>query len=96
VAQRHVTLTDHQESIIEDLVRSGRYQDMNDVVREALRLLERREAEDAARLEGLRRAAKAGIEAIERGEYTEFAGFDRLERYLVDKTEAVIATATKR
>jgi antitoxin ParD1/3/4 len=89
-------LTDHQESIIEDLVRSGRYHDVSDVVREALRLLERREAEDAARLEWLRRAAKAGIEAIDRGEYTEFSDFDQLERYLADKTDAVIAAPTKR
>lgn len=96
MAERQVTLTEHQERIVEDLVRSGRYQDMSDVVREALRLLEHREAEDTARLEWLRRAAKTGIEAIEHGQHVEFADFDQLERYLMDKTQTVIATATKR
>jgi antitoxin ParD1/3/4 len=96
LADRNVVLTEHQEKVIESLLRSGRYQDASDVVREALRLLERREAEDAARLEGLRQAAQKGIEAIESGEYRSFASFDELERHLMDTTEAVISRVAKR
>jgi antitoxin ParD1/3/4 len=85
VAERNVVLTEHQERVIEGLVRSGRYRDASDVVREALRLLERREAEDEARSEALRQAAEKGIEAFEQGEYRQFDSFDELDRYLIDR-----------
>ncbi len=35
MAERNVVLTEHQERVIEGLVRSGRYQDASDVLREA-------------------------------------------------------------
>jgi putative addiction module CopG family antidote len=47
-------LTKHQEQVIEVLVGSGRYQDASEVLREGLRLVEQREAEDAAKLQALR------------------------------------------
>ena len=48
---RNVVLTEHQEKLIDGLVRSGRYQNASEVLREGLRLVESREARDAARLE---------------------------------------------
>lgn len=54
---RNVVLTEHQEGLIETLVRSGRYQNASEVLREGLRLIERRESEDAAKLTALREAA---------------------------------------
>lgn len=65
---RNVVLTDHQAKLVEQLVRSGRYQNASEVLREGLRLLERREATDAARLEALRSAldeAEAAVVADE-------------------------------
>jgi len=73
---RNVVLTDHQARVIETLVRSGRYQNASEVVREGLRLVERRAAEDAARLEALRSAAQTGWNDIEAGRYTEVADAD--------------------
>ena len=50
---RNVVLSQHQHELVESLVESGRYQNASEVLREGLRLLERQEAEDAARLAAL-------------------------------------------
>ena len=41
---RNVVLTEHQASFVEQLVSSGRYQNASEVLREGLRMIERREA----------------------------------------------------
>ncbi len=56
MATRNVVLTSHQEQVIQDLVQSGRYQNASEVMREGLRLLEQRIAEDTAKIEALRQA----------------------------------------
>jgi antitoxin ParD1/3/4 len=88
---RNVVLTEHQERLIERLVDTGRYQNASEVLREGLRLVEQRDAEEAAKLKALRKAAHAGFEALDRGEYTEFGGFDELHTYLNDLSEQIIA-----
>jgi antitoxin ParD1/3/4 len=90
VPTKNVVLTEHHVKVIEGLVRSGRYQNASEVLREGLRLVEQREAEDAARLEALRQAAQIGIDAFERGDYRSFESFTELERYLVGAGETVI------
>jgi antitoxin ParD1/3/4 len=90
VPTRNVTLTEHHEKVIEALVRSGRYRNASEVLREGLRLIEKREAEDAARLAALRQAAQQGIEAFERGDYRSFESFEALEHYLIDRGETAI------
>lgn len=69
---RNVVLTNHQASFVEQLVSSGRYQNASEVLREGLRLVEQREAEDAARLEALRSAVKVGIDDIDAGRFKTF------------------------
>ena len=64
-----VALTPHFESLTQQLVASGRYNNVSEVVREGLRLLESRVQEEAAKLAALRDAAKLGFDAIERGEH---------------------------
>lgn len=64
-----VALTPHFESLTQQLVASGRYNNVSEVVRDGLRLLESRVQEDNAKLTALRDAAKQGFAAIERGEY---------------------------
>ncbi|MCG6939853.1 MAG: type II toxin-antitoxin system ParD family antitoxin [Thiohalocapsa sp.] len=62
---RNVVLTDHQEAFIGDLVRSGRYSNASEVLREGLRLMERRELLEAAKLDYLRgRLDEAEREAL--------------------------------
>lgn len=79
---RNVVLTALQEQMIETLVHSGRYQNASEVLRDGLRLIERREVEDAARLAALRDAATVGIAALERGALREFDGADDLVAYV--------------
>ena len=70
---RNVVLTDHQARLIEALVQSGRYQNASEVLREGLRLVERRAEEDGARLEALRRAAETGWLDLDEGRQAEVA-----------------------
>lgn len=64
-----VALTPHFESLTKQLVASGRYNNVSEVIRDGLRLLESRVLEDKAKLAALRDAAKLGFDAIGRGEY---------------------------
>lgn len=96
MATRNVVLTERQEALIDALVQSGRYQNASEVLREGLRLVETREAEESAKLEALRKAADAGIAAIERGEYREFARMDDLIEHLDRVAEQAIGAAARR
>jgi len=49
VPTRNVVLTERQADLIETLVESGRYQNASEVLRDGLRLVEQREAEDASK-----------------------------------------------
>lgn len=88
---RNVVLTDYQSRMIDTLVASGRYQNASEVLREGLRLVEAREAREAARLEALRAAAVEGSAAFERAEYSEFIEPDLLEAHLGRIADAAMA-----
>jgi antitoxin ParD1/3/4 len=90
---RNVVLTKHQEKVIETLVGSGRYQNASEVLREGLRLVEQRDAEDAVKLEALREAAGVGFGALDRGEFKEFDSIADLQAYLNSLSEKVISGA---
>lgn len=90
---RNVVLTDHQASLVEQLVSSGRYQNASEVLREGLRLVEQREAEDASRLEALRSAVRVGIEDIETGRFKAFDSMESLRTHLESITAKAIAKA---
>ena len=64
-----VALTPHFESLTQRLVSSGKYNNVSEIVRDGLRLLESREQEEAAKLKALREAAKLGFTDIQRGNY---------------------------
>jgi antitoxin ParD1/3/4 len=82
VPTRNVVLTDSQARLIQGLVDSGRYQNASEVIREGLRLIERREAEDAAKLAALRTAADVGLTDLEHGAFKEFADSPTFKEYL--------------
>jgi len=92
---RNVVLTEHQEQVIETLVGSGRYQNASEVLRDGLRLVEQRAAEDAARLDALRAAARVGFGALDRGESKDFDRLIELQSYLNELSDKVIARASK-
>ncbi len=68
----NVVITDHQATLVEELVSTGRYQNAGEVLREGLRLVEERETEHARKLKELRAAVQVGIDDIEAGRFTTF------------------------
>lgn len=68
---RNVHLTEHFDAFIAAGIASGQFSNASEVVREGLRLLEQRQAEDKAKIKSLRAAVQVGIDALERGDYTE-------------------------
>lgn len=88
---RNVVLTNHQASFVEAMVSSGRYQNASEVLREGLRLVEQREAEDAARLDALRFAVRVGSDDFTAGRFAIFESSEALRAHL--KTAAFKAIA---
>ena len=91
---RSIVLTEEQDRLVEALVRSGRYGDAGEVVEEGLRLVEEQNVGDAQggwTLDELRAAAQVGVEAIERGEYIEFADASELAAYLEILADEVLS-----
>jgi antitoxin ParD1/3/4 len=95
MATRNVVLTERQEALIETLVKDGRYQNASEVLREGLRLIEQREAEDAAKLAALREAARIGMADFEAGRFNTFSDVSEMRKQLRARAAKVI-TKTKR
>ncbi len=66
---RNVNLTERFDRLIDAEVKSGRYSNASEVVREGLRLLEERNRIEKAKLKWLRQAAKEGFDQIEKGQF---------------------------
>jgi len=90
---RNVVLTNHQAAVVEQLVSSGRYQNASEVLRDGLRLIEQREAEDASRLVALRSAARVGIADFEQGQFMTFDTSESLGAHLDSVASKAIAAA---
>jgi antitoxin ParD1/3/4 len=98
--QMNVSVTDHLAEYVRDKVKSGRYNNASEVVREALRRMEQEDAralrlanpsvEDivadltAAQIQGIRKRVLEGIADIERGEYSEHEGRAGIEELSAD------------
>lgn len=63
IPTRNVVVTDRQASLVDRLIRSGRYQNASEVLREGLLLLERRESMQAGELLGHQATLTDEIEA---------------------------------
>ncbi len=79
---RNINLTDHFDRFVAAEVGSGRYGNASEVVREGLRLMERRKQEERAKLKWLSDAVREGLDQIERGEGAEFESIGALEAEL--------------
>jgi antitoxin ParD1/3/4 len=86
---RNISFTPEQDAFIDEVIDAGEYQNASEAVRDAIRALQQRRAEDALKLERLRLAIKAGVDALERGEYTEVSDED-LDAYLDSLVEEVL------
>ena len=101
--QMNVSITDQLAGYVRKKVKSGRYNNASEVVREALRRMENEDeralrlakptAEDILtdlteeQLDGIRRRVRAGIEGIEAGKFIEYNGREGLKR-LADGVKA--------
>jgi len=63
-----ISLTPELIGLIKTKVDSGRYSSTSEVVREALRLLERADQQEVERIKALRRAWQEGIDSGDAGE----------------------------
>ncbi|MDF1481746.1 type II toxin-antitoxin system ParD family antitoxin [Extensimonas sp. H3M7-6] len=75
-----VALSPHFEAFVRQQVESGRFNNVSEVVRAGLRLLEEREAEQAAKLQALREAVAVGLASGP--DLSEEEVFDELEARL--------------
>jgi antitoxin ParD1/3/4 len=74
---RNISLTPEQDAFVEKVVQSGEYQNASEA--DALRVLQQRRQEDA--LKALRAQIKAGVEAIEGGDFVDVDAAE-LDNYL--------------
>lgn len=98
--QMNVSVTDHLAEYVRARVKSGRYNNASEVVREALRRMEMEDqralrlaaptVEDvltdmtALQTDGIRKRVLESIAEIERGDYTEYEGRSGLEALAAD------------
>jgi len=87
---RNVVLTDSQARFVEQMVHAGRYQNASEVMREGLRLVQTREAEQAARLAAMREAVAVGISDIDAGRYSEFTDAAALRSHITAISQRVL------
>ncbi len=78
---RNVVLSDQQHELVETLVRSGRYQNASEVLREGLRLIEQRDRTEQAKLDALQKATRQGWADVAAGRYVDVTD-DQLEDFL--------------
>jgi antitoxin ParD1/3/4 len=64
----NISLTDELANFVKAKVTTGRYTSSSEVVREALRLMEKIEQQEAEKLQFLRKAWQEGIESGDAGE----------------------------
>jgi antitoxin ParD1/3/4 len=88
---RNISLTPEQDAFVEKVVEAGEYQNASEAIRDALRVLQQRRKEDSLRLKALRSQIKAGVDALDRGDFAEVEDAD-LEGYL----ERLTTPAAKR
>jgi antitoxin ParD1/3/4 len=79
---RNINLTEHLDRFIESEVGSGQYGNASEVVREGLRLMERRNAEERAKLEWLRGAVHEVLGQFDAGALTEIRSAGELEQQI--------------
>ena len=91
---RNVVLTAYQTDLVERLVASGRYQNASEVLREGLRLIESREAEEKARLKALREAVRIGVTDIVAGRFRSFESPADLNHYLAKVVKKTLTGKT--
>ena len=76
---RNISLTPEQDAFVHEIVKTGEYQNASEAIRHALRLLQQHRSEHALKLKALRAQLRAGVDALDRGDFLELddAGLER-------------------
>ena len=89
----NVSITPELDSFLQSRVKSGRYQTTSEVVREALRLLERHEQEREETLNQLKAKLERGAGQAERGELIDGDEvFDELREMIEERRRSRLAS----
>jgi antitoxin ParD1/3/4 len=80
---RNVSLTPEQDAFIDEVLEKGEYRNASEAMRDAIRALQQRRAEEALKLDRLRLSIKQGVAALDRGDYTEVED-ENLDAFLDD------------
>ncbi len=83
----NVSLTDELANFVKAKVTTGRYTSSSEVVREALRLMEKMEQQEAEKLQFLRKAWQAGVDSGDAGE-VDFKALKQEARARLAKSKA--------
>jgi len=87
---RNISLTPEQDTFVEEMLKAGEYRNASEAMRDAIRALQQRRAEEALKLDKLRVAIRQGLAALDRGDYTEVED-ENLDAFLDD-----LATSDRR
>jgi antitoxin ParD1/3/4 len=94
--QLNVSITPHFSKFIRSKIKSGRYANASEVVREALRRLEQDEAVREQSVivdpDNADQAILEGLASIERGEFIELKGHEEVQAFFAD----IVARGKKR
>ena len=90
-----VALSLHLESFVREQIDAGAYNNVGEVIRDGLRLLERRQQEDEAKLKALRCAVATGLSAIEEGDFTVVQAQD-IEAMVADVGASAVQRSARR
>lgn len=82
MATRNIVLTNHQEQLVGALVKTGRYQNVSEILREGLRLVEEQELQYQNKLLKLREALAEGLDDIENGRTVSLGVGEEITDYL--------------
>jgi antitoxin ParD1/3/4 len=77
-----VALTPYLENFTKQLVSSGRYNNVSEVVRESLRLMEKKQLQEDAHLSALRDAIQVGDEDVAAGRVASFKSAKEFGQHL--------------
>ena len=78
----NVNLTEHFSEFINRLVESGEYENASEVMRTALRLLERQTEREARKLELLRKLAQEGLDSLDQERGAKFSSMEELRNHI--------------
>jgi antitoxin ParD1/3/4 len=90
-----ISLTPHFQSLIQELVAEGQYNNVSEVVRDGLRMLEERRKEQKIKLKALKQAVKLGADDIRAGRYVEINSSAELDDYFANLRRTIL-TKSKR